>query len=303
MEPGLILKHTEIIAAELAAEFKNDPKGELDAWVSTAQQREEMVVQIYNALNLKARIPDQPGAEAGTVETVREVIASIWAQEASHATLMAKLRVVGGQGGVPLKGMQGKVEGLMTSWATSNGALGTIARATIGASRIINAAPAFTGALGAMSLGDFFLFSAELEQTAKNGYRRIIELLQQLKQKGQAPVYGRLAQYEFATTLAEESFHQAIFERMSGWLKKGDQELAAIAEDRAGAAIERLVHEHLVLRKVQGLPHQTGMTKGFLESDGDAVISDAGLGKLLGRLNVPFRVARRPEDSPEGFDA
>jgi hypothetical protein len=294
MERGLILKHTETIAAELAQQFAGNLKGELDCWVSTAQQREEMVVQIYNALNLKARIPDQPGTEGATAVTVREVIASIWAQEASHATLMGKLRVVDQPGGVQLQGVQGKVEGLMTSWATSNGALGTIARAAIGAARAFNAAPEFTGALGAMSLGDFFLFSAELEQTAKNGYRRIIQLLEELQKAGQPSAYGRLAQYEFATTLAEESFHQAIFERMGGWLKKGNRELEAIPEEKAAAAIESLVNEHLVLRKVQGLPRHDGRGEAFLEADGDAVISDGGLGHLLGRLNVPFRVARKP---------
>ena len=295
MKQGMILEHTETIRLQLAKQFANDPKGELDCWVSTAQQREAMVVEIYKAVNLDARVPDQgeTEAETATVKTVRSLIASIWAQETSHAALIGALRQIDDPSPVQLAGLQGTVEGLITSWATADGLLGTIARALGGGARVFNAAPPFTAGLSTMPLGDFFRFSEELEETASNGYRRIIELLELLEKAGKDSGYGELTHYEFATTLAEENFHQATFKRLRGWLKQGDEKLEGIARDKAKAAIQNLMAEHLGARNVRGL-RQSEKTK-FLEAADDVLISDAGLGALFKELDIPFRVAARPE--------
>lgn len=293
MEQGTILAHTKTIAAQLAKQFDGNPKGELDCWIATAQQREAMVVQIYDAMNLESRIPEQQGDEAKTVKVVRGVIGAIWAQESSHSTLMSSLRKLNDPG-AQLAGINGTVEGLMTAWATSGGVLGPIALAAVGIARVFKAAPAFTAQLGTLSLGDFFRFSEELEHTASNGYKKILELLAQLEDAGQDSGYGPLSQYEFATTLAEENFHRAIFQRMDAWLKKGDRELDAIPRDSTRNAIEQLMHQHLGMRNVAGLP-KSRMTRGFTEAEGDSLISDAGFGSLLAELDLSPRVAPRPE--------
>jgi len=294
MQTGTILKHTETIRAQLATQFADDPKGELDCWVATAQQREAMVVQVYNAMNLERRVPDQSIVEAPIIDLVRKTIGSIWAQETSHAALMAALRRVEEPARLDIAGTQGTVEGLMTSWATSNGVLGTVARGAMGTARLFRAAPEFTAQLGVMSLADFFRFSEELELTAGNGYRRIVELLDQLEKSGDLAVYGVLAQYEFATTLAEERFHEAVFKRLRSWLKKGDTELDAIVQTKALAAIRELAEQHLRVSRVWGLPSKSGDDKNFLESEGEALISDGGLGTLFEQYEIPFRVAARP---------
>jgi len=296
MEPGAILKHTEAIRAQLEQQFEGNPKAELDCWIATAQQREAMVVQVYNALRLERRIPDQSQAEAETVHNVREIIGSIWAQESSHVALIGALRKVDDPAKWQVTGPQGTVEGLMTSWVTSGGLLGTLAGAGIWAARVVRAAPEFTAALAEQKLSEFFSFSAELEQTASNGYVRILELIGELEAAGTPPGFGALARYEFATVLAEERFHQATFERMQGWLTPDGQGLDAIEESSIARAIEALVAEHLPVRKVSGLPRKSAEAQRFLEAEGDALISDAGMGRLLRRLAVPFRLAKRPKE-------
>jgi len=294
MQQGIILSHTETIRVQLAKQFENDPKGELDCWVSTAHQREAMVVEVYKAVRLNSRIPDQSKDEAETVGIVRSVIGSIWAQEASHATLMGSLRKLAASGDVPLTGLQGTVEGLMTSWATSGGVLGKVAVLAVGAARAFTVAPSFTKELGSMPLGQFFRFSEELEQTASNGYRRILELLGELEESSQDSGYGALPQYEFATTLAEENFHRAMFQRMGAWLKSDELQLDAIPRESARDAIKELMQQHLGLNNVAGLPKgKKALT--FAEADRDSLISDGGLGGLFTELELSPHVARRPE--------
>lgn len=295
MEAGAILKHTETIAAQLAHRFADDPKAELDCWVATAQQREAMVVEVYKLANLARRVPDQADGAAAIVTLVRDTIASIWAQEASHVSLMGSLRKVNAPQRLQIAGEQGTLEGLMTSWATSGGVLGKLARASIGAAGVFEAAPAFTADLQAMSMAEFFRFSAELEQTASNGYSRILALLEQLEQKGEPSGYGLMSQYEFATVLAEEQFHEAVFNHLRKWLKKGDQQLAAVDLEKAKESLFRLASKHLGLKRVRGVPRALRSTPSFLEADGDALISDGGLGPLFKQYGIPFRVARFPE--------
>ncbi len=293
MKPNEILKHTEGIATELRQRFDGDPKGELDCWVATAHQREAMVVQIYDALKLERRIPDQKGPEGEAVKLVRDTIGSVWAQETSHATLMDSLRKLDDPRWTT-EGAQGSIEGLMTSWATSGGLLGTIARAAIGTTRVFNAAPPFTAHLEAESLLGFFQLSAELELTAGNGYRRIIELLEMLDTAGKGSGYGVIPEYEFATTLAEEHFHQAVFQAMQGWLKN-DREIDALDVNAAAGQIDALAHEHLGVRNVRRLRASTDpSTLEFLESQSSALVSDGGVGDVLMRYGIDLQVAERP---------
>jgi len=296
MESGLILKHTEKIAAELKQRFEGDPKGELDCWVSTAHQREAMVVQIYNALKLDARVPDQQGPAADTVALVRETIGSVWAQETSHTTLMESLRKLDNEARWMKEGPQGSIEGLMTAWATSEGLLGTIARLNIKVARVFKAAPEFTAGLKAVPLRGFFALSEELEHTACNGYARIIELLEILDEKGEKSGYGVVPQYEFATTLAEENFHRAVFSEMDSWLKN-ERELDALDVGQALGAIKTLAVQHLSVKNVRRVGGGTpASTKQFLESEGDAFVSLGGLDGVFERFGGNFRVATPPAE-------
>ncbi len=294
MEAGAIVRHTEMIGAQLAQRFVGDPKGELDCWVMTAQQREAMVVEIYKVMKLEQRIPDQSAAEAGTVALVREAIGSIWAQESSHVALMSALRKVDAPKQLQAATQQGTIEGLMTSWATSGGVLGTIALAGVGAARIFHVAPPFTEQLGALSLGGFFRFSEALELTASNGYTRILDLIRALNAEQQPCGYGVLSHYEFAVVRAEERFHRAIFERFQRWLDAAGEQLLAQDVGKAAAAIGALAEEHLMISRVPGLPTTPSNERGFREGDSDALVSDGGFAALFERYDVPFRVASPP---------
>jgi hypothetical protein len=57
---GSILLHTRFVADQLAHEFRGDPEGELEIWATTAQQREAMVVMLYDAAAIERRLPKHP---------------------------------------------------------------------------------------------------------------------------------------------------------------------------------------------------------------------------------------------------
>jgi hypothetical protein len=289
---GAILAHTETIRAELADRFAADRKGELDCWVTTAHQREAMVVQVYDNMNLEARVPSQAPEEAGIVELVRKTIGSIWAQETSHATLIRSLLRVDDPSRLQLSGLKGAVEGLMTRWVTSGGLLGTLASGNIWAAAKFKAAPDFTKHLRTMSLGQFFALSAELELTASNGYARILNLLAELERAGEPPPYGLFSRYEFATTLAEERFHQGVFERLGSWLKDGGGQLKRMEPRSALAELSDVAHEHLRLSKVEGVPPE--LEADVLESVNEPLISDGGLGAVFAAYDMPLPVSPRP---------
>ena len=88
---GSILAHTRALAEELAHEFRDNPEAELEMWATTAQQREAMVVKLYDSAAIEQRLPKRSG-EPDVLTVVRKAIGGIWAQERTHTTLVDALR-------------------------------------------------------------------------------------------------------------------------------------------------------------------------------------------------------------------
>ncbi|HTQ06768.1 MAG TPA: hypothetical protein VMI54_23085 [Polyangiaceae bacterium] len=289
---GLIVKHTELVAAELAARYANDPESEIETWLAIAQQREAMVVRLYAGSALERRLPAARPETAAILRVVEKTIGGIWAQESSHTTLMEALRIVDDERAAVLRSALGTMEGRVTDLATSTGPLGPLARWLVGLGRATGAAPEFTRYLAELDLRGFFEFSDELEQTANRGYLRILELIDLLAEGGVSLKYGLTERYEFAKTASEERFHRAVFQCLGGWLTPDGSELAPREPKEAVATLQKLAKETLALSRVERLPAElrSETTRSFRGEE--ELISDGGLGELFGEFSLGVRVRR-----------
>jgi hypothetical protein len=288
---GSILAHTRALAEELAREFSDNPAAELEIWATTAQQREAMVVQLYDSTAIEQRLPTRTG-EPDVLAVVRKVIGGIWAQERTHTTLVDALRRLEGTHLTDARSVRGWIEGRTTHRATANGWTGIVAASLIGLGRATGLAPEFTKAFRSLNPRQFFLFSHELETTAKEGYVRILELLAKLSQTevdafstGNTLKFGVTGSYEFAKTLAEECFHAAVFEQLNAWLQPDGVAFVDIPAQDAVVRLRALAFVHLSI----GSPHldpaviNRPWTKSVQEV---RLVSHGGLGDLFDEFGL-----------------
>jgi hypothetical protein len=289
---GSIIAHTRALAEELAREFRDDPAAELEIWARTAQQREAMVVMLYDSTAIEQRLPRRTG-EPDMLAVVRKAIGGIWAQERTHTTLVDALRTLEGSHLTDALSLLGAIEGRMAHRATANGWTGLVAASLIGLARASGRAPEFTRAFRGLNPREFFRFSHELETTAKEGYVRILELLATLGQTevagafstGSALKFGVTGPYEFAKTLAEERFHAAVFQQLDGWLEADGSTFVDIPAKDAVLRLRAVAFEHLSV----GSPHldPAAIDRPWIKSVQEVrLVSHGGLGDLFEEFGV-----------------
>lgn len=291
---GSILTHTRSLAAELAHRFAHDPAGELEIWATTAQQREAMVVKLYDADAIEHRLP-KLAREPEVLPIVRKVIAGIWAQERSHTTLVGSLRVLDEQRLTLLRSMMGAVEGRVARQATTTGWSNAITAFLLGLTRAAGLAPEFTKDFRLLTPRQFFRFSHELETTAKEGYARILELLASLDEAGATGTdgsfkFGITGSYEFAKTRAEEGFHAAVFEQLEQWLAPDGLNFVDIPARDAVKRLHTLATANLFLASPPA-SDSAGANRPWTKSLHPVLlVSDGGLGPLFEEFGMPLPV-------------
>lgn len=309
MFEGQILDYTHRVAGELAQRCAGDREMELAAWLGMAEQREAMVVQVYDLDAVRRRMPagaDDTGRQVA--ELAAKALGSIWAQETSHTTLLDSLRRVGGIDGARRDALRGSLEGLVTSLATDSGISGHVARWLVGISRKFDLAPEFTAALAPMSFATFCRFSRELEQTAAEGYERIADLQQRIEDAditaAAARRYGILLHHEVAKTLAEERFHAAVLEAVPDWLTADGGAFASAPIRERVAELRALGDRHLSVSAVArprsgaGLESREGWRPEAARGDGGPWVSAAGFDHLFRDYGVPVTVAADVASGP-----
>jgi len=294
---GSILAHTRALAEELAHEFRDNPAAELEMWATTAQQREAMVVKLYDSAAIEQRLPKHSD-EPDVLAVVRKAIGGIWAQERTHTTLVGALRTLEGSRLTAARSVLGSIEGRIAHRATANGWTGLVTTSLIGLVRATGLAPEFTKAFRSLNPRQFFRFSHELETTAKEGYVRILELLATLGQTevagdfstSTALKFGITGSYEFAKTLAEECFHAAVFQQLDAWLQPDGVAFVDIPAQDAVLKLRALAFEHLSL----GSPHLDPaviINRPWTKSVQDVqLVSDGGLGHLFQEFGLSLPV-------------
>lgn len=274
-----ILQETATLAGEYAARFQGDPDGELRAWLHIAVRREAMVTSVYQEPNRVQRLP-RPRAPAG--EVAWDALTLIWQQEAGHTTFV-ETRLRDGllrdrTRSTELDLWQGTLEGkFLTALTGRPGLLRILSKLAVefGGRIAPSAVPDFARELSELDLGEFFLLCSALEATARQCYARMEALA--------ASVADRLARdvpsvqlrnltQELHRATLDETFHEAAFQEMAGWVVNG--QINPTLVDRVCAK-----------RLMELLP---GPEKRNRSAPAWQVLTDGGLGTLFRKHRLPY---------------
>jgi hypothetical protein len=277
-----IVAETKRLTAQYRDAFAGKPDVELAAWFEIALRRESMVREIYGAGQRKRKIEREDGAERVAWDALTE----IWQQEARHTTEMAA-RLQDGifmakNKTVPkLISLIGKVEGqvlcALTSERPSLGQkLARFVRA-IGSVATPDRVPDFTLELDAMPISEFFKLAQTLELTAKESYRRMTAISEELLERDQRPsiqLEGVLEQIR--RVFLDEQFHEQAFGEMTSWIGEDDH-------------FDKSLNETDCAKRICALLPRIATKMG--PGGQQLFATDGGLGNLFKRYNIAVEVA------------
>jgi hypothetical protein len=280
---GQILAFTEQVAEQLAQECRDQPLKELEAWIGIAQQREAMVTRLYDLKVIESRLGDP--ARGTAADVIRKAIANLWVHEESHTRYLSALKRGAGLSGQLIEIVRGRLEGRITDSAARGGLFG---RLGIALGVATGMAPDFSRELRAMTLRQFCLFCAELEETARRGYQRILELVAATRQAGVIDEYALSIREDVVRILAEEGYHAAVFETIVGWLEADGDTVRPLDAGTCVRALYALCDRLLAAGPARprgdgGTPTAPGDDAGW--------ISDGGLGPLFLEHGLAVRVS------------
>lgn len=209
-----LLELSRAVAADLAAEFHNDPRGELTAWFHVALEREGMVARLYRREAIESRFESLPG---GLARSAIEKLKGIGVQEAKHvAYIRALLAPDSAWPRVAFRETWGRLQGIVVDHIAG---ANTIVRAIglimleLGARSSRERAAARTVAgLGAC---EFLKFSRTLEITAVESYQRIVALLAALHPQSALPD-SFAVHVKILGILRDERVHRDVFHVLYG---------------------------------------------------------------------------------------
>jgi hypothetical protein len=276
-----ILRETGTLAGEYAARFPGDPDGELRAWLHIAVRREAMVSCVYQEAKRIQRLPE-PHVEAGKVAW--DALTLIWQQEAVHTTLIeVKLRD-GLLRDAPLSAdldiWQGSLEGTFLTALTGRPGLRQVLSKlaiSFGALLVPSMVPDFARELSELDLREFFLLCSALETTARQCYARMETLAASITKRLEgdvpSPQFHSLTD-ELQRATLEETFHEAAFQEMAGWVVNGQIDPSLPPRPCAKRLLD-------LLPRPKTTPRDGLVTH---------VLTDGGLGTLFREHNLAFKI-------------
>lgn len=203
------------VAAELAAEYRGDRRGELAAWLHIALEREGLVASLYERHSVESRLQSLPKP---LVRSVLAKVNGICANEETHvAAIRALLAAVSPWSQVMLEEgwgrLQGFVLGQLAGTNTFAQAIGLILL-ELGArsDRERAAGRAVTG----LDVGGFLEFSRTLEITAVESYQRVVALLAALRRNDRGSPRSLAVHLKLLRILRDERVHRDVFHVLSG---------------------------------------------------------------------------------------
>lgn len=278
-----VVRYADQVAREMAREFAAAPLDELRMWVRLAHQREAMVTELYRRSHVDQRL-GQLLLHEGPCAVVRTALLNISAHEEAHTRLLSTVR---GSTVAQLSELQGRIEGRVIRALTSGSFL---ARALIALGASVDRVPEFATQLDRMSLRELIQFQGELETTARNGYQRILQLLQQLAGQPETErEYGYTFIYDITRILCEECFHEEAFVAMSSWLSAEGDTFAAISERDCALVLHDLAERNLSLGAARRLFAPTRPQPKGPEEPG--WVSDGGLGQWFRERGLAVQLA------------
>jgi hypothetical protein len=277
-----MLAFTEQAAKELAIECAGRPDREIRAWLSIAQQREAMVTKLYGMAAIARRLGEpEPGSPA---DLVRKAIGNLWVHEESHTRYISALKQDAALSGSLLETVRGRMEGLIIDSSTRGSLLG---RMGIALGIAVGMAPDFLREIDEMSLRDFCAFCAELEQTARLGYERIVELIAIIRASDEIDPYALSLHADITRILAEERYHTEVFATIAGWIDSDGNTLRPLVTKDCVHQLYDLCDRLLDA----GPARKRGDGDGAAGADdAGAWVSDGGMGPLFLEYGLEVRV-------------
>jgi len=287
MAQGSVLRFTREVARNLASDYSDRPREELSVWISSALEREAMVTRYYATSALTRRLTH---LDADHREFIGRVVLGIWAEEEAHAKYLHSIEHVGrGNAAATLTAMWGRLQGSAITSATSAPALRrAVVRLCFALGHCVGKVPDFAAELDELGLRDFFSFSAELEETAEEGYRRIGQLLRaefadptSLSEAGAPPIGFP---FHIDKIRMEEEFHRAAYNALASWLDERHQVTP-------GVSVQRMARElHAHANTIMPLSRLDADAARFAPHTQD-LFSDGGVGSVLADAGYPLHVA------------
>jgi hypothetical protein len=286
-----IIGETDALRAQYQANYVGDPDAELLAWLQIAVQREAMVCYLYDQTTRDKRLAD---AEGDVVEVARDALTLIWQQEKSHAAELAARLIDGvftdrkGAFDAAFLKIRGTLDAGMLDVLTNEkgGPLSALAKAAtwIASKFAPKMVPPFAIELPRATLRDFFVLACALEQTAKDSYARIGEILPALVVKSSSlQPHGLLK--PILDTRLDELFHERVFREMASWMNADGRFATDLDAKACMQKLRQILVDTTGIQKYRGGPIPI-------------VSSDGGLGKLFAKHSIPIEVEEVAGQTP-----
>lgn len=198
------------VAADLAAEFRDDPRAELAAWLHIALEREAMVASLYQEQSVESRLKSLPRSLARS--TIAKVNA-ICANEEAHVTVIRALLAADCPWPqLALAEGWGRLQGIVLSQlAGSNPFAQVIALILLELGARSERERAAGRTLAGLDAGGFLRFSRTLEVTAVESYQRVATLLAALRRAKNGSPSSCALDLRILGILRDERVHRDVF--------------------------------------------------------------------------------------------
>ena len=177
-----LVELSRAVAADLAAQFRGDPRGELAAWLHIALEREGLVASLYDRQSVERRLHYLPRHLA---RSALAKLNGICANEETHVAIIRALVAADSPWAqVMFEEGWGRLQGFVLSQLASTDALRcAIARLLLELGARSDRERAAGRAVAGLDIGGFLKFSRTLEVTAVESYHRIAALLAALRRR------------------------------------------------------------------------------------------------------------------------
>jgi hypothetical protein len=210
-----LIELSRAVAADLAAEFRSDPRGELAAWLRIALEREGLVASLYERRSIERRLKSLPKSVArGALAKVN----GICANEETHVTVIRALLAADcAWPHLALKEGWGRLQGFVLSRLAGTNALArAIALVLLDLGARSASERAAGRAVAGLDAGGFLRFSRTLEITAVESYQRVAALLAALQRSDRGSPRGPALHLKLLRILRDERVHRDVFHVLYG---------------------------------------------------------------------------------------
>jgi hypothetical protein len=134
--------------------------------------------------------------------------------------------------------------------------------------------PEFANHLHQMRMHNFFLFNAEVEGTAIDGYKRMLALIDEI---GEEQSFHPTICWDIRITSIEEKLHKELFLVMASWFAENDRPVKGLDQQQCRARIRDIVVKH------------TGALIPFTEIHDKEKVNNRIVGYWRKRVDDPFK--------------